>query len=64
MMPLKYEISKRVDRSLIWIAYRLPRRLVMWCAIRVINNACYGEYKNQIVPELSAVDALDRWHTR
>jgi hypothetical protein len=60
----KYEISKRYDRSLIWLSYHMPKRLVMWCTIRVINHACSGEYRNQEVPALRALEALDRWHTR
>lgn len=50
-----------IDKFLMFIAFRLPKRLVMWCAVRVIANATTGAYGNQIVPELSAMDALDRW---
>lgn len=64
MIMWKYEISKRADKSLIWVAYRLPKRLVMWCAIRVINNACLGEHGNQIVGDLSAMEAMKRWDTQ
>jgi len=39
----------------------LPKSLVGWCAIRVIANATTGEYSNQVVPELTAMEALDRW---
>lgn len=49
------------EKLAIWIAWRLPKRLVMWCAIRLIANATQGEYSSQIVPELSAMDALQRW---
>ncbi len=44
-----------------WLAWNLPRQLVMWCAVRVIADATQGPYSNQIVPELSAMDALKRW---
>lgn len=49
------------EKIAMYIAWRLPRRLVMWCAIRVIAHATQGEYSSQIVPELSAMDALQRW---
>jgi hypothetical protein len=49
------------DKILMWIAWKLPRRLVMWCACRVIANATTGIYANQVVPELKAMDALQRW---
>lgn len=43
------------------IAWALPRDLVMWCAIRLIAHATQGQYSNQIVPELGAMEALKRW---
>ena len=42
-------------------AWRLPRQLVMWCYIRVGSAATSGEYGATIVPELSMMDALQRW---
>ena len=43
------------------IAWKLPRRLAYWCAIRVIAHATTGKYGNTVVPELRAMDALKRW---
>jgi hypothetical protein len=57
----KYWIKRRLG---IWgrrVVWRLPRRLAYWCAIRVIAHATTGEYSNQVVPELTAMDALKRW---
>ena len=45
-----------------WIAWRLPRMLVYWCAIRVIAHATTGRYGKTIVSELVAMDALQRWN--
>ena len=45
----------------IWIAWRLPRVLVYWCARRVNVHATSGEYSHQPVVELRAIDALKRW---
>ena len=50
-----------MEKLLIWISWKLPRKLVYWCAIRVISNATVGNYSSQIVPELLAMDALKRW---
>jgi hypothetical protein len=44
-----------------WIAWRLPRKVVYWCAIRLMANATVGPYDSQIVPNLTAIDALKRW---
>ncbi|GAG95097.1 unnamed protein product [marine sediment metagenome] len=43
------------------IAWKLPRDLIFWCAMRVIAYATSGKYCNQGVPDLTAMDALDRW---
>ena len=45
----------------VWVAWHLPRRVVMWCAIRLIAYATQGRWSDQIVPELGAVDAIRRW---
>jgi hypothetical protein len=61
VIELKYWTKRRMGiwgRKIVW---KLPKRLVLWCAIRVIANATTGQYSNQIVPELTAMDALDRW---
>jgi len=44
------------------IADSLPKIIVYWCVIRVIAHATTGRYADQIVPELTAIDALKRWH--
>lgn len=49
------------DRLCIWIAWMLPRRLVKWCAARLMAHATYGPYEDQVVSELTALDALGRW---
>jgi hypothetical protein len=57
----KYQYRKNRDKLIRAIVWRLPKRLVMWAAIRVVAHATTGEYSNQIVPELTAIDALKRW---
>jgi hypothetical protein len=60
---LRYHISRErlLERLCIAIVWRLPRRLVMWCAIRVIAHATQGQFSTQVVPELGAMEALQRW---
>jgi len=43
------------------IAWLLPKQLVYWCAVRVAAKATTGIYSNQVVPDLTAMDALKRW---
>jgi len=49
------------EKLIMKIAWLLPREIVKWCAIRLISNATTGQYSSQVVPELSAMDALKRW---
>ena len=44
-----------------WVAFHLPRRIVMWATLRLFAAATTGKYSHQIVPELKATDALQRW---
>lgn len=44
-----------------WLAWKLPRQLVLWCAIRVVAHATTGKFSSQVVPDLTAMDALKRW---
>jgi len=45
----------------ITIAWWLPPRLVKWCAIRVAAQATQGEWSTQVMPELTALEAVKRW---
>lgn len=50
-----------MDRFYFWLAWKLPHRLVMWCAARVGANATQGAYSKTVVPDLTLMDALRRW---
>lgn len=50
-----------LDRSCRWLAWRLPRRLVMWCGYRIGANATTGVHGSTVVPELRFMDAMQRW---
>jgi hypothetical protein len=49
------------DRFWSVLAMMMPRKLVYWCAIRLMSAATVGKYSSQVVPELRAMDALERW---
>ena len=49
------------DRISMKLAWMLPKRLVYWCAMRMIAHATSGEYSNQEVPGLTAMTAIERW---
>ncbi len=54
-------MSRQWEQMIIGFVWILPKRLVYWCAIRVMAYATTGKHSNQVVPELLAMDALKRW---
>lgn len=62
-MEIRYQASTYAEKAIMAIAWMLPRTLVMWCAVRVLAHATTGEWSSQVVPELTAMDALERWET-
>jgi hypothetical protein len=50
-----------MEKIIMWIVWRLPKSIVYWSAVRLGANATQGNYSNQIVPELTFMDALKRW---
>jgi len=50
-----------MEKFWIWIAYKLPRNLVKWAAVRLMASATVGKHSSQIVPDLTALEALERW---
>lgn len=49
------------ERMLIWLAWKLPRRLVYWCAVRLLAAATVPPHGDQVVPELTGLLALTQW---
>jgi len=53
-----------MEKIIIWLAWKMPRKLAYWCAVRVMANATVGQYSSQVVPELLALDGLKRWEEK
>jgi hypothetical protein len=51
------------DKISLWIAQHLPRRLVYWCAVRVGSHGASNP-PSTVVPEMTMMDALQRWERR
>jgi hypothetical protein len=49
---------ERLQMKLVWM---LPRWVIRWAVVRAIAHATTGEWSNQVVPELTAMDAMQRW---
>jgi hypothetical protein len=57
----RWYLYKTPERFWMFVAWKLPRTLAMWAAVRVIAHATTGPYGDTVVPDLSAMDALKRW---
>ncbi len=65
MIYFKYGIYRIREKFIMWLVWRLPKRLCYWCGIRMCSHATTGEYSNTVVPELGMMDMLKRcegWH--
>ncbi len=60
MIYFKYEVRKINQKILMFIVWRLPKRLVYWCGIRMCSAATTGKYSNTVVPKLGMMDMLKR----
>lgn len=49
------------DKFYQWLAWKLPRRLVTWASIRLMAAATTGKYAHVVTPEVTIIEALQRW---
>lgn len=54
-------LERRLEVAARWLAWRLPRRLVYWCAVRVVAYATLARLDGTDRPALTTVEALERW---
>lgn len=60
----RYQWSKRRQRLVMALVWRLPSEIVYWSAIRLLANATTGKHSAQVVSELTIFEALERWEGR
>jgi hypothetical protein len=57
----KHDLDVRCTKLAIWFVWLLPRWVVLWCSVRLMAHATTGKWSHQVVPDLTALDALKRW---
>ena len=50
-----------LDRFWMWLAWKLPKRLVYWATIRCGAYATTGEHSDTDVPAMPFMSVLKRW---
>lgn len=58
---IPHRLNARVEKLIIAIVWRLPRRVVMWAAIRLMAHATVGQWGNEHPDSVSIMAALKRW---
>jgi len=58
---IKYRYHIIKENLVMWIAWHLPRYLVMWCYVRIATYALAGKYSNTDISTLTVMEALSRW---
>lgn len=61
---LSCKLNKLGTKFMFWFVWKLPKKLVYFCAIRVVSYATTGKYSNTEVPALTAMDAIQRWENK
>ena len=59
---MRINTNRMISDFMIWICQKLPKTLVYFCANQLVAFGTTGKYSNTLVPELSAMDALKRYH--
>ena len=60
-LEIPYRLEKLSTKLWLWAARQVPKKLVYWILIHVGAKTTTGKYSNTIVPEMTFMDALDRW---
>lgn len=58
---VEMRVGELTGRLAQWIAWHLPHRVVAWAGYRIGAQATQGKYSQQLVPELTYIDAMKRW---
>jgi len=54
-------MSVRETNFWFWLVSKLPKRLIYFCFMHVMAHSTTGKYGNTIVPELTGMDAIERY---
>lgn len=52
-----------MENLIIWICWHLPVRIVYWCVARAVGYATTGKYGHTVLPEITACEVMERWHS-
>jgi hypothetical protein len=56
-----YRIGRIPGNVMRWVVWKLPREMVLQCAIRVAAHATGGKWGNNNPSDVSIIQMMDRW---
>lgn len=56
-----YEFDKLRDNLAMWVAWHLPRRVVMWAYVRVGAEVSVTTFREKDVSAMGMMETLDAW---
>jgi cytochrome c-type biogenesis protein CcmH/NrfF len=57
----QWVVTDPLEQVLVWIIWRLPRRIVYWAAIRLMAHATTAVYPTRTPDGVTILEALDAW---
>ena len=57
----RHRWQRQRERTVMWLAWHLPRWLVTWAYVRVVANGTTGEYDGTVPYHLDVMECLRRW---
>ena len=61
LFSFKCWLHRVPDRMSQWLAWRLPKPVVMWCGYRMGAHATSGQWANVSPNTVTFFDMVDRW---
>ena len=62
-LDIKYRYNRRIEKIKLWIVWKLPEWVIYWAAIRLISYSTTGKWGHTTIPDLGAMEALERWRS-
>ena len=61
VLSFQWRLTRIVEDAQMWLVWRLPRWLVRWAVVRATLHATSGQRSNEVVPEVTAIEVMQRW---
>ncbi len=60
----RFGLYKIPDKLGLWLAHKVPHRLVKWCLVRAWVHATQGEWSHEEAPAVTMDQVSRRWEKK